>query len=212
MSIKANFFKIGLFVIFTFTLLMVGVVFWGADTFNQKKYYAETYSAESVQGLTVGSPVYYLGVQIGEVAQIAVMSAIYDLPEGSEDWEKFSGNVYVRMSLHHERLLARSDPNEFIEKLVARGFRLRITANPLTGIAFLEANYLDPNEHPPMELPWEPTYVYIPSEPSIISEFLSGIEKTMKRLDGMDIEGLIDGAKKTLSSMEIGRASCRERV
>jgi phospholipid/cholesterol/gamma-HCH transport system substrate-binding protein len=79
MSIKANFFKIGLFVIFTCTLFMVGVVFWGAEAFNQEKYYAETYTDESVQGLTVGSQVFTRGVQIGEVAEIAFVSAIYDI-------------------------------------------------------------------------------------------------------------------------------------
>ena len=182
MSIKANFFKIGIFVIFTCTLLMVGVVFWGAQTFNQKKYYAETYTEETVQGLTVGSQVFTRGVQIGEVAEIAFISAIYDLSEGSEAWDKFSGHVYIKMSLNSDRLLVRVDPNGFVERLVERGFRLRLTANPLTGIAFLEADFLDPNEYPPLPISWEPTYAYIPTERSIISELVSGVEKTMKRL------------------------------
>ena len=68
MGIKANYLKIGVFVIFTFALLTGGVVFWGAEAFRQKKYFVETYIDQSVQGLTVGSPVYSRGVQLEHIA------------------------------------------------------------------------------------------------------------------------------------------------
>ena len=122
MSVKANYLKIGVFVIFTFALLLVGVVFWGAEAFRQKKYFVETYIDQSVQGLTVGSPVYSRGVQVGEVADIAFVSAVYDLREGSEDWKKYGGYVYVSMSLTYDRLLARADPKESWRRLWKRGF------------------------------------------------------------------------------------------
>ena len=202
MSVKANYLKIGAFVIITFMLLLVGVVFWGAETFRQKKYFVETYIDQSVQGLTVGSPVYSRGVQVGEVADIAFVSAVYDLPEGSEDWKKYGGYVYVLMSLTYDLLLARADPKESLEAIVEKGFRLRISSNPLTGVAYLQGDLLDPDEYPPLPIGWEPKHVHLPWTPSVMSEFVTELETIMERIKEVDIEGLIGNTKKLIADLD----------
>ena len=202
MSVKANYLKIGVFVLFTFALLTGGVVFWGAEAFRQKKYFVETYIDQSVQGLTVGSPVYSRGVQVGEVADIAFVSAVYDLPEGSEDWKKYGGYVYVLMSLTYDRLLARADPRESLEAIVDKGFRLRISSNPLTGVAYLQGDLLDPNEYPSLPIGWEPRHVHLPWVPSVMSEFVTELETIMERIKDVDIEGLIGNTKKLIADLD----------
>lgn len=202
MSIKANYLKIGVFVVLTCSLLLAGVVFWGSKRFRQKKYFVETYIDQSVQGLTVGSPVYSRGVQVGEVADIAFVTAIYDLPEGSEAWNKYGGYVYVLIALTYDRLLARADPAESVKTIVEKGFRLRISSNPLTGIAYLQGDLLDPEEHPPLAIGWKPEHVYIPWSPSVLSEFVTELENVMNRFKELDVEGLIGNAKTLLADLD----------
>ncbi|UCD51292.1 MAG: MCE family protein [Phycisphaerales bacterium] len=202
MGIKANYLKIGVFVILMFALLTAGVIFWGADRFRQEKYFVETYIDQSVQGLTVGSPIYSRGVHVGEVANIAFVTAIYDLSEGSEEWRKYGGYVYVLISLTHDRLLAKADPGESLEAMIAEGLRLRINSNPLTGSAFLQGDRVDPSEYPPLPIGWEPKHVHIPWVPSVLSEFVTELETVMERIKGLDIEGLVGNANQLLVDLD----------
>ena len=65
---KANFAKIGFFVLAGAALIVLAIGIAGARTFNKKVVEAETYFAESVTGLDLGSPVKYRGVPVGEVS------------------------------------------------------------------------------------------------------------------------------------------------
>ena len=57
MTRKANFFKLGLFVIIAFVLFAAFLIAFGAGEFMKKELIAETYFDESVQGLDIGSEV-----------------------------------------------------------------------------------------------------------------------------------------------------------
>src|SRR6185369_10194716 len=70
MSMKANYFKLGLFVILALTSLVILLIVIGSGRAFQQKITIETYFNESVQGLDVGSKVKYRGVVIGEVTKI----------------------------------------------------------------------------------------------------------------------------------------------
>ncbi len=45
MSAQANYFKIGLFVIIAFIVLVIGVVFWGASALRQESHFRWTSAA-----------------------------------------------------------------------------------------------------------------------------------------------------------------------
>jgi phospholipid/cholesterol/gamma-HCH transport system substrate-binding protein len=70
MSAKANEFKIGIFVVSALGIGFVAVVALGAGQVFRQKILFETYLNESVQGLEVGAPVKYRGVQVGNVESI----------------------------------------------------------------------------------------------------------------------------------------------
>src|SRR6266536_1709719 len=70
MSAKANYFKLGLFVIGATVALVLLLVILGSGKWFQSKTVVETYFDESVQGLDVGSKVKYRGVNVGEVTKI----------------------------------------------------------------------------------------------------------------------------------------------
>ena len=70
MAARANYFKIGLFVVIAFTLAILGMIVLGALTMLEKTVPLVTYLDENVQGLAVGAPVRLRGVQIGRVSEI----------------------------------------------------------------------------------------------------------------------------------------------
>ena len=78
MSVKPNYFKIGTFVLSALIIVVVGIVMLSGGRWSQKTYW-ETYFDESVQGLAVGAPIKYRGVQIGTVERIAFVAMNMDL-------------------------------------------------------------------------------------------------------------------------------------
>ena len=67
---KANYAKIGFFVLGGVTMILLVVGIAGARVFSKHAVLAETYFTESVTGLDLGSPVKYRGVPVGEVKRI----------------------------------------------------------------------------------------------------------------------------------------------
>src|SRR5258707_6819472 len=82
MSLKANYFKLGLFVIGAIVSGAIVLVVIGSGRWFQPKLTIETYFKESVQGLDIGSKLKYRGVTIGEVTRISFTYTKYqqDLP------------------------------------------------------------------------------------------------------------------------------------
>ena len=75
MSTKPHYFRIGIFVILALALVVAAVVVFGAGLLAQDKMYFETYFDESITGLSVGSPVEFRGVRIGQVETIWIRTA-----------------------------------------------------------------------------------------------------------------------------------------
>ncbi len=70
---------IGMFVLGSIGLLIVAIAFFGSGLFFTPKMAAVLYFQESVGGLSVGSPVVFRGVQIGQVTGIRIQAHINPL-------------------------------------------------------------------------------------------------------------------------------------
>ena len=77
MSQKANYFKLGLFVIGALIAGIVVLLVIGSGRWFERKSTIETYFNESVQGLDIGSKLKYRGVVIGEVTKISFTYLVY---------------------------------------------------------------------------------------------------------------------------------------
>ena len=208
MSKKANYFSVGLFVMVAFALLIGAVIFWGSQALTQEKYYIETYLDEPVTGLTVGSPVKYRGVKIGQVEKIAFVPSEYDIKPGSKEFVKYGRYIFILMSLTHERVLVQEDPGQILEKMVENGLRLRMVSQPLTGVGTLEADYIE-RARKPLEIAWTPKHTYIPSAPSVFSELISSFESVLNKLEDLEIEKVIDSANVLLVNLNKAVADAR---
>ena len=65
-------FKLGLFIIIAVIVFFAGLMILGSFEQFKEKAYVTTLVSESVQGLSVGSSVKYMGVPIGSVREISI--------------------------------------------------------------------------------------------------------------------------------------------
>jgi phospholipid/cholesterol/gamma-HCH transport system substrate-binding protein/paraquat-inducible protein B len=198
MSVKANYFKIGLFVIVATILLIAAVVFWGASALRQKKYLVETYMNESVKGLTAGSMVYYQGIHVGSVDSITTAPAVYDVKPGTE----YGKYIVIRIALTSERITSREDPDQYFKDMVKQGLCFQMKSSPLTGVGYLEAAIYEDNKNPEDWDAWEPEYPYIPSVPSLMSALSDSAETVFKNLAALDFKSLLDNTNTLLLDLD----------
>ncbi|MCK4886413.1 MAG: MCE family protein [Planctomycetes bacterium] len=203
MATKANYFKIGLFVIASVALIVTCVIIFGSGNFFQEKIYFETYLDESVQGLDIGSPVKHRGVKIGQVQKITFVVDEYEIDNTIRYSVDYSGYVMVIMSINNAFLKDKDhqDAVKFLTGLREHDFRIRLTSQALTGVAWLETDFVDPNQYPPMKLVWEPENFYLPSAPSLLSTFIESAENAFRRLSNMDFEGLIKNTEELIITL-----------
>lgn len=203
MNTKANYLKIGLFVIAAIVVTVMTVVIVGAGMIGKDKVYLETYIDESVQGLSVGSPVKHRGVQIGRVDKITFVTREYDIPSDIENFAMFRRYVMVQVAADYEKIGSgnRQHVKREFGHLVENGLRIRLTSQALTGVAYLEADYLDPNRYPVLDIGWEPKHIYVPSAPSILSTFTQSAEEAFVRLGSLDFEGMVEKTSILLTTV-----------
>lgn len=191
---KLRYFKIGLFVISAVIVAVIGVIALGVGTMFQKKNLVETYIEESVQGLDVGSPVRFRGVLVGKVEQITLTSAEY--PTSLR-------YVLVRLDISSNifqfPIADPTNPNLQVE--IERGFRVRLAPQGLTGVAYIEADYLSQERHQPLEIDWRPRYAYIPSARSRITQLSETVERILYNFEEINIPQLTASVEKSLNAM-----------
>ena len=199
---KKDYFKLGLYIIVGTGMLLAVVVILGAGRFFQTTYPLETYFDESVNGLSVGSPVKLRGVQVGRVAEINFVSNIY--PEATSDEARY---VYVLCEINPDLFenLTEEDFVKYVARDAKRGMRIRPTSLGLTGQLFLNTVYQDPKTNPPLPIDWNPEHAYIPSVPSTLSrveEAVTTISQTLSSLKKEDLESIITDIKSIVGTID----------
>lgn len=212
MSARIGTFGLGLFVLAGIAVLIASVLVIGAGEYGKGGTLMETYLDESVQGLDVGSPVKFRGVEIGRVEEIGFVGTYYPLEPGSPEFYRFSRYVTVRARLS-ARWVPSEDPTMFITDLRRlvndQGLRVMLAAQGLTGTSYLELDYVDPLKNPTPDLPWTPRAVYIPGSPSTFSRLGSAAERVFERLEKLQIEQLVQDIDRALLAVTkaVGDAS-----
>lgn len=201
MSQRANYFKVGLFVLTGVFLGIAGLLGLGAREVFRKKIAMETYVDESVQGLEVGSPVKFRGVQLGNVRALSFVHTEYaDEIPAKEAPPRY---VLVHIDLFPEAFYHATGDNgvEVLGKEIERGLRTRLASQGLTGMLYLELDYFPPKQNPPLPISWTPRSVYIPSAPSLIFQVTTNLQNISNSVAQTDFKELSDNSKKLLSTL-----------
>jgi len=202
---KSTYFKVGLFVLLCVAALIAGLLFVGADTIGGKGLYVETYIDESVQGLSVGSAVLHRGVNIGQVDRITFVQTEYPMDPNSPEFKRFGRYVMVVIAIDPRRFPGLDRNPTMIAAMlhnqVSLGLRFKLSYQGITGMSYLEADYVDPDT-PELVVPWEPKNIYISSTPSLIVSFTTAVDNVFQRLGRIDFEGLFAQFNKTLVDVQ----------
>lgn len=200
MSQKPSYFRIGLFVVLALAILAGGLIAFGAGQMFRPRIYIETYVNGTVQGIDVGSPVKFRGVPIGRVSAINFTFNEYGAPS---EVDRFN-YVLILMEIDREMFPGMFNENltPVIEKNVAQGLRARIEPQGVTGINYIEINYVnDPNQFPPLAVDWKPHYYYIPSAPGQLTNMLDSINNIMRQIEELNIGGMSNSLTELLANL-----------
>ena len=165
-------FSVGLFVICGIAIALIAFIWLGMSRFLETGRYYVTYFDESVQGLSVDSPVKYRGVSTGRVDSIGVA------PD-----DKL---IQVVLKIESGQELGA----DAVAQLKSVG---------ITGSVFVELDRMkkdEPDRTPVLSFPSK--YPVVASKPSELTELLSGLNDIFVQIKTLDLPGISTQIKKTL--------------
>jgi phospholipid/cholesterol/gamma-HCH transport system substrate-binding protein len=178
---KINHFKVGIFVIGCTTLGIAILIWIGAAHFFKHTSHYVSFFDESVEGLSPGVEVAYLGVEVGKVSSIGLA------PDGKL--------IRVTMAIRPD--------------FDVQGKAVRLMLQGITGQRYLQIGpapenieKISPKVTFPTKLP------VIPSRPGQIQSIESSLEKALNKLESTDIGGLIsqwEQAGKSANALLAGK-------
>ncbi len=157
---------------------------------------------ESVRGLTVGAPIDFRGIVIGEVSAI---NTHFD-PATKE----FS--IPVEVSIFPERLISRDDSGsavgaipskrkEFADYLVKKGLRAQLrTASLLTGQLYIAIDFFP--SAPKATVDWSTKTPQLPTVPGNLQGLQDSITSLVAKLNKIPFEGIGNDLRKTLNDAD----------
>lgn len=211
MSRKASPAIIGAFVVGGLALLVLGVVVMaGSRIFRQTKPVV-AYFGQSVNGLSVGAPVKFFGIEVGTVRDISI--GLSSLEKGPD-----RVRIPVVLELDQKRLSAegaRVDLNDprILPTLVAKGLRAELAMeSPVTGLRYVSLT-IQPGTPAEMVAPPSLAYPEIPTLPSKDEQILDKAMQFFAGLERADVAGLVqsiratsDGARAIVTSPDLLRS------
>lgn len=201
-NLEANYFKIGFFVLTGIIIIILAILAFGSSKLLRPTVYIETYFDESVQGISEGSPVKYRGLQIGYVKDIAFTSEVYHKQE-----IRISGlndrSIYVKIAITSKLFthMNKKQLAHFFADEIASGLRVKLEAQGLTGITYLEFNYVDPKTNPLPKLSWQPNNIFVPAATSMLSILSNSVQNLFLKLNDIDFKELITNLSRASNSL-----------
>ncbi len=200
-----------MFVVGSFALLVAAIVVVGSGKMFQKPVQFVCFFPGDVNGLKVGAPVKFRGVQIGSVARIQLL-----LPpeEGRIRTDLKELRLPVILNIDSSQLRAMGGTGEALTEngfaaYIKQGLRAQLNVESLlTGLLYVE---LDIYPNTPIVLSLEPGtsgYREIPTVPTDFQRVQQEAQKALDRLSRLDLEGMmksISGAGNSIDSLASSR-------
>jgi phospholipid/cholesterol/gamma-HCH transport system substrate-binding protein len=195
MSQKISPTLIGAFVVGAVALLVIGVVAFGSGQLFRKTQQFVLYFDGSVNGLRMGAPVKFKGVEIGSVKDIKLEmglgNQVHDIPVIIEiDLKKV-----IRRGVTIEKAM---DPNT-IREFVTQGLRGQLqTESLVTGVLYVALDWF-PETPLRFVQPAGAHFKYeeIPTVPTELEQAHEALVRVVKKIDDIDFKRLIDSLAKT---------------
>ena len=199
MSKSANKTLIGIFVLGATALLVIAVIFLGSGKFFRKTFKAVCFFEGSVSGLSVGAPVVFNGVRIGEVTDVVLRYDTRDLTATIP--------VYIEIDPQRMKTLG-PRPTSFEENLkllIDHGLRARLELESIvTGKVQVSFGFYP--GRPAKFADADQKYPEIPTIPSTVQEITKRIEQLPLDEIAKNIATAAEGINRVVNSPEITKA------
>ena len=157
---------------------------------------------EPVRGLTVGAPVEFEGIPIGEVTsmqpQLDPKTYGFSVPVTIQvDAERFG----VKAVGHATGGEANIERRKLMDTMIARGARAQLQSGSLiTGAKFVAFNFFP--DAAPASLDWSQNPVQLPTIPGDLESIEAKLANILKKLDQMEFKGISDDLRKTIADLD----------
>ena len=183
-----------------------------AEAFEPAPQNPQTYQLifnQSVRGLTVGAPVEFRGIPVGEVSDIRAQI----------DLRTFQFSVPVTIQMDPRRLGVNvldalpgmdlgSVRRRLIDSMVAHGVRAQLqTGNLLTGAVYVSLDFFPGAA--PATVDWTQTPPRLPTVSGELEETEAKVENIVKKLDQMPLVQIGDNLQKALAELDLTLVSAR---
>jgi len=188
---STRYFKLGLFILVTLTVLIAGIIGLGAGKIFGKSTTFQTAFDESVSGLGVGAPVMHRGVTIGQVKSVRFPRDLAPASGFSAEPFKY---ILVDMEIDSQVIsnLSKAQLKHTLDEMVAAGLRARINQSGITGSAHIELNYFDPARYPITKMPVRTEAFFIPSaQGGSINQVVDAVTDIATKLQQANIDQVI---------------------
>ena len=195
MSKMANKSLIGAFVIGAIALAVISVIIFGSGKFFRKQLEFIMYFQGSIKGLSVGSPVIFRGVKIGEVKDISLRVRPSDL----------SFFIPVILEIDPSRIQTegtRAKPYENIQTMIDKGLRGQLQSQSfVTGQLAVGIDFYP--DKPAKLVGLDKKYHEIPTVPTPIEELQKTIQDLNPKELAEKVKSTLDGIERAVNSPEI---------
>ncbi len=174
-------------------------------TYTEKQHFILHFDG-SIRGLTIGAPVEFRGIRIGQVVDIK--------PEW--DLEKLSPKITVLIETEPERWEtfgeARMDEKSELNSLVAKGMRVQLkTGSLLTGQLYIDIDFHP--DAPEAQVKYEGQFPELPTIPAPLQLMTARVNSLLTKIEtipiekiGKDLGQTLDNVNKITSSKELMEA------
>lgn len=200
MKTKGNPAVIGGFVVGAIALIIGAVLMLGAGTLFRETIQLVAFFPGSVNGLSVGAPVKFKGVEIGRVTKILLAldeayRTDFQIPVFFElDPEKMTqqGAVLSASDLSNKSVL---------QELYKIGLRAQLESESfLTGVLYVEID-IHPGTPYKLQLDEESTLREIPTLPTTLDQAASAFQELFAKIEEVDLAGLLASLDSTVEEV-----------
>ncbi len=189
MGSKANPTIIGAFVVGAVVLTVAGLLlFSGGKFFTEKAQFVMFYDT-SVNGLNVGAPVKFRGVQVGEVTEIVALTDPKEFSVVIEVVIEIIPGKFTDMTTRTALRSAR-DRRAQINTLIQRGMRAALQLQSMvTGLLFIELNFHP--DTPVKLLGLNNQYLELPTVPSAMDQLMANVRQAVTDLGKLPLDQVL---------------------
>jgi paraquat-inducible protein B len=191
---------IGAFVLGAVLLAVIAVVFLGSGHFLRRTSPFVLYFSGSVNGLRLGAPVKFRGVEVGSVEHIRIRLQ----PDQSVQ------RIAVVVGIDPQQITSvggsetiLNSPAEY-QSAIDGGLRAQLqTESFVTGVLFVALDYFPGTPATFVQQPRTRKFQYreIPTEPSSAEKARLAVTEVLTKLAESDLKGLVDSARETISDV-----------